>query len=394
MFYLSDPMASNYNLKLEDKLLLNCSLTRISEDNIKKIKQIIAMDLDWNYLIQLANMHRLSPLLYWNLNEISPEAIPPNLKRDLQEHFHRNVRKNLAMFKELLGVINILYEQGIVPIPYKGPVLAIMTYKNLGFRIFGDLDFYVPLKDVSQTSDILIKGGFEPWIELTSNQEKAFYKFQREYHFTNKETGITIEIKWKFLSSLLSIQNEPFFHENEFLREVDLDQFKVKTISPEYLILILSIHNASHSFSSLYRFCDISELIKSEDDINWQHLLEIAIDLGVQRIFMVNLDILRELFGIQLSEDFLEQIDNDEDVENISRDIIRRLFTVKPMGILEKITFHMKLREKRGDKFKTLLNMVFLPTPGVIESVSLPKVLEPVYYILRVFQMLKNIIHQ
>jgi len=387
-------MVGNYDLKPEDQLLLNCSLTRISEENIKKIKLLTTMDLDWNYLIQMAYQHRLSPLLYWHLNRISPEAIPNNLKLELKEHFHKNVQKNLMMFKELLEVLDILQKQGIVPIPYKGPVLAILIYKNLGFRIFGDLDFYVPLEDVPKTRDILVNEGYEPWEKLTSDQERSFYKFQREYHFINKSTGINLEIKWKFLSKLFSIQNEPFCHENEFLREVELDQFKVKTISPEYLVLILSIHNASHSFSSLYRFCDISELIKSEDDINWQHLLEIAGDLGVQRIFKVNLYILRELFGIQLSEDFLEQINNDKDVENISEGIIRRLFTPKPIGILEKVTFHMKLREKRVDKLKTVLNMVFLPTPGVIESVSLPKVLEPVYYILRAFQMLKNIIHQ
>lgn len=386
-------MVGKYDLKPEDQLLLACSLTRISEENIKRIKKLTNLDLDWDYLIDMAYKHRLSPLLYWHLNEISPELIPPDLKRTLKEDFNRNVRKNLLMFKELMEVLNVLKKEGITPIPYKGPVLAIMTYKNLGFRIFGDLDFYVQLKEVPQTRDILIQEGYEAWMELTSNQEKAFYKFQREYHFTNKETNITLEIKWKFLSTLVSIQNEPFFHENEFLREVDLDQFKVKTISPQYLIMILSIHNASHSFSSLYRFCDISELVKSEDNINWQYLLELAKDLGMQRIFMVNLYILRELFGIQLSEDFLEQINNDKDVENISEGIVRMLFTPKSIGILEKVTFHMKLREKRVDKLKTLLNMIFLPTPGVIEGVSLPLVLEPVYYILRVFQMLKNIIH-
>lgn len=386
-------MVGKYDLKPEDQLLLACSLTRISEENIKRIKKLTNLDLDWDYLIDMAYKHRLSPLLYWHLNEISPELIPPDLKRTLKEDFHRNVRKNLMMFKELMEVLNVLKKEGITPIPYKGPVMAIMTYKNLGFRIFGDLDLFVPLKEVPQTRDILIQEGYEAWMELTSNQEKAFYKFQREYHFTNKETNITLEIKWKFLSTLFSITNEPFCNETGFLREVDLDQFKVKTISPPYLILILSIHNASHSFSSLYRFCDISELVKSEDNINWQYLLEIAKDLGVQRIFMVNLYILRELFGIQLSEDFLEQINNDKDVENISEGIIRRLFTPKPIGILEKVTFHMKLREKRVDKLKTLLNMIFLPTPGVIEGVSLPLVLEPVYYILRVFQMLKNIIH-
>lgn len=385
-------MVGKYDLKPEDQLLLACSLTRISKENIKRIKKLTNLDLDLDYLIDMAYKHRLSPLLYWHLNEISPELIPPDLKRTLKEDFYRNVRKNLMMFKELMEVLNVLKKEGITPIPYKGPVLAIMTYKNLGFRIFGDLDFYVPLKDVSQTRDILIQEGYEPLMELTSNQEKAFYKFQREYHFTNKETGITIEIKWKFLSTLVSIQNEPFFHEKEFLREVDLEQFKVKTISPQYLILILSIHNASHSFSSLYRFCDISELIKSNDSINWKHLLEIAGDLGVQRIFMVNLYILRELFGIELPEEVLKEINSDEKVENISKDILRRLFTPKPFKMIEKVSLHMRLHKKGLDKLKILFGMIFLPTPQIIESISLPIFLEPVYYFIQLFHMLKYII--
>jgi len=386
-------MAENYNLKPEDQLLLSCSLTRLSEENIQRIKELTEMDLDWNYLVTMAYRHRLSPLLYWNLNKITPEVIPSNLKSELQVHFHKNVTKNLAMFKELLEVIRVLKKHGITPIPYKGPVLAIMTYENLGFRIFGDLDFYVPLEDVPKTSDLLIKEGYEPWMNLTSNQERVFYKFQREYHFTNKITSITLEIKWKFLSTLVSIQNEPFIHENQFFREVVLDQFRVKTVSPEYLILILSIHNASHSFSSLYRFCDLSELVKSEDTINWQHLLETASELGAKRIFMVNLYILIELFRIKLPDDILTIINADKDVANLSNDIIARMFTGKQMGIYEKISFHIKLREKRRDKLKTVMNRMFLPTPRVIESISLPLVLEPIYYVLRVFQMLKNIIH-
>lgn len=385
-------MASKYDLKPEDKLLLNCSLTQISEDNIKKIKQIAAMDLDWNYLIQMAYKHRLSPLLYWHLNEISPELIPPDLKRTLKEDFNRNVRKNLMMFKELIEVLNVLKKEGITAIPYKGPVLAIMTYKNLGFRIFGDLDLYVPLKDVPQTRDILIKEGYEAWMELTSNQEKAFYKFQREYHFTNKETGITIEIKWKFLSTLFSIVNEPFSNETGFLREVDLDQFNVKTISPQHLILILSIHNASHSFSSIYRFCDIFELIKSNNRINLQHLLEIANDLGVQRILMINFHILRELFGIQLPKEVLEEMNNDGNVEKISKDILRRLFQPKPFSMLEKVSLHIRLRKKVLDKLKTLFGMILLPTPQVIKRLSLPIFLEPVYYFIQFFHMLKYMI--
>lgn len=386
-------MAENYNLKHEDHVILNCSLTNLSEDNIKNIKHLTDMDLNWDYLINMAYQHRLSPLLYWHLNNTVPDKIPSNLKVELQENFRSNVTKNLAMFRELLEVIHVLQEHGINPIPYKGPVLAIMTYKNLGFRIFGDLDFYLPLKDVPWTKEILIEEGYEPGMELSPNQERAFYKFQREYHFTNKLTSITLEIKWKFLSTLFSINNETFLEEKEFFREVDVDQFKLKTVSPKYLILILSIHNASHSFSSLYRFCDISELIKSEDRINWQQLMDIASELGMKRIFLVNLYILRELFRIELSDDILKDIKSDSQVEKISCDVIRRLFTLKPRGVVGKAVFHIKSREKTIDKLKTFYNMVFLPTPGVIESVSLPWIFGPFYYILRVIQMLKNISH-
>jgi hypothetical protein len=83
---------------------------------------------------------------------------------------------------------------------------------------------------------------------------------------------------------------------------------------------------------------------------------------------------------------------NNSDVDEVSKDIIKRLFKSKTRGVLEKVVFHSHLREKRKDKLKTILIMIFLPTPGVIESVSLPRALEPLYYILRVFQMVKNVI--
>ena len=382
-------MSREYDLRIEDQLLLNCSITRISNEKIKDIRNLVNMDINWDYLVNMAQKHRLNYLLYWQLDKICPEKIPDNVKLKLQGDFQANVHRNLAMFRELVSVMNILKKHGITPIPYKGPVLAIMTYKNLGFRSFGDLDFYVSREDVSRTREILIENGYEPLMELSPNQEEAFHKFQREYHFNNKSTGITLEIKWKFLSMLPSI-NETFCHDSKFLSEVYLDQFKVKTVSPEPLILILAIHNASHSFSSLYRFCDLSEIIKSEESVNWWHLMETANKLRVCNIFMINLYILRELFQIELPDDVQEQF--DEDVAKLSEEIIKNFFRENKMGVLKKVGFNMRLREKRGDKIKVVLGMIFQPTPGVIDSVSLPPILQPLYYILRVFQMLKNVI--
>ena len=87
-------MAKNYVLKPEDQLILNCSLTNASEDNIKKINHLITLDLDWNYLIDLAYRHRLSTLLYWHLNEICPNEL--NAVYEKYEEIYQKKRERIV----------------------------------------------------------------------------------------------------------------------------------------------------------------------------------------------------------------------------------------------------------------------------------------------------------
>lgn len=382
-------MTRNFDLKIEDQLLLNCSSTKISDERIRKIQNLITRDLDWDYIVKMAQWHRLSYLLYWQLNEICPEKVPEDVKLKLQEDFNFNAKRNLAILRELVIVLDILQKRGITPIPYKGPVLAIMAYKNIGFRRFGDLDFYVRWEDVPRTKDILIENGYKSLMKLTPNQETAFYKFQREYHFKSKSTGITLEIKWKLFSTYHSINYKPFLSKPDFLKEIKIDSFILKTIAPEYLILLLSVHNATHFFSSLYRFCDLSELIISMDHINWQNLMNLADEIDTKRIFLVNMFILRELFMTPLPNNVIEEINCDKSVEKISKEIIHLLFSQKSIGKLEKVLYPLKLRERFLIKFKNFLFFIFLPTPEVIESVSLPRILQPLYYIIRVFYIFR-----
>ena len=73
------------DLKLtkEDKLLLLCARTPINDEIKDKIKSLIHKELDWNHLLKRAMLHKLTPLLYWNLNNICPRSIPP----EIIEHF-------------------------------------------------------------------------------------------------------------------------------------------------------------------------------------------------------------------------------------------------------------------------------------------------------------------
>ena len=64
----------------------------------------------------------------------------------------------MALFAGALRDIAALSRQGVEAIPFKGPVLALQAYGDLGLRVFRDLDFLV--RDDAVGTTIVALGGF------------------------------------------------------------------------------------------------------------------------------------------------------------------------------------------------------------------------------------------
>ncbi|NCQ92929.1 MAG: nucleotidyltransferase family protein [Microcystis aeruginosa LG13-03] len=92
----------------ENKLILYCSRTFLDFKNAKQLKVLEQKKIDWEYLINTATQHGVMPLLYWNLNQICPQAIPPNVLAQLQDGFYANGAENLFLAGELLNLLKLL----------------------------------------------------------------------------------------------------------------------------------------------------------------------------------------------------------------------------------------------------------------------------------------------
>ncbi len=151
--------------------------------------------------------HRLTPLLYWQLNNLCPDSIPPKIMERLKTFFHENARKNLLFMGELLKILDLFESNGITAIPYKGPILAIQTYGNLTFREFDDFDLFINQKDGLIAKKILQTEGYHSYLNLNEINEKKFFESQNDIQFSNKKTGIVLELHWKFSSLFFGPQN-------------------------------------------------------------------------------------------------------------------------------------------------------------------------------------------
>ena len=375
----------------EDKILLLCASTLKDRDAREKIIELLHGKLNWDYLLQRALQHKLMPLLYWNLKNL-PEEVPEDFLKELKDYFNANVRKNLLMTGELIKILELLKVDGINAIPFKGPVLANFAYGNISLREFNDLDIFVNKSDTSDVCKLMLSLGYE----LDSYPKKIdislYFKTQSEHKFINKNNKIIVEIHNKFQGHFFSFPISPeFLYKKNSLKTIVFNNNQISVLSNENLILMLCIHCARHDWSRLFWICDISEIIQSHK-INYLKLFENAEKLRVKRILLINLFLANDLFGLKLTEEIINQIKNDPNIENICIRLKRRLLSENngSLNIFERTLFDLKKRESLKMGLIDVFSSMLKPTYVDFEELPLPTFFYPLYYIIRPFLLLKR----
>jgi len=171
----------------------------------EELRELLRHDLDWKYLLATADRHCLIPLLYLHLNAAAPSLAPPHVMERLRRDNHENSRSNLFLTGELLKVVELLEENGVRAVSFKGPTLALRVYGDVGLRQFGDLDILVQRKDILKVKELLVSLGFKSTLELTSTQQAALLRFDCAYNFENRQ-GVMLDVHWNFVEQHFSIE--------------------------------------------------------------------------------------------------------------------------------------------------------------------------------------------
>jgi hypothetical protein len=191
----------------EDKILICVARPSLDVARTDRLRQLLRRDLDWQYLMALAQRHCLIPLLYYHVNSVDPLAVPQQAMSQLQEENDENTKSNLFLAGDLLKVSEFLAANGIHAIPFKGPTLALAVYGDIGLRQFSDLDILVKKQDVLRVKELLISRGFKPTPELTHAQQAALLRFDCSYNFDN-EQGVVLDVHWDFVPRYFSVELE------------------------------------------------------------------------------------------------------------------------------------------------------------------------------------------
>ena len=373
----------------EDKILLCCARVTIDTKIKDTILSLVNEDLDWQHIFEMASIHRLTPLLYYNLNSVCPDMIPDEILVELKECFQINTWKNLSMTGELIKILELLDNHGINAIPYKGPILADLAYGNLAMREFDDIDILINKSDALILKNLMLNNGYKLDIPIKI-KDTLYLNIDSEYRFFNKNNTIRTEINWNFEGIFFSFPFNPGFLFND-LKMYNFNGYKIKIFSPVNHLLILCIHSAKHDWKRLSWICDISEFLKHNKNINWDEVFEKAEKLSIKRLVIINLILANDLFQWEVPDKMLKEIKSDNIAIKLSNEVKCRIFNGnKPLKLFNKFIIDIRKRDKLQYGLKDSIYGLFKPSYADFQLLPLPEHLFGLYYLIRPFLLLKR----
>lgn len=373
-------------LRPESELLRLAAHPRPSEADLARLRLLAGNpDLAWEPLWRKAEIHGVQPLLAANLERAGLDALPAVWRERLSAFQRHNTWRNLYLTGQLARLIQLLAQNDIQAMPYKGVALAALLYGHVARRQLDDLDILVRPADALRARQVLeTQAGFRviwPNLPLNSAQERAHLAAKYDYALERPRDRLVLELHWSVTPAYLNIppQRAALWERLETLTLAGQTMWRFPA---EELLLILCAHGANHCWVKLQNVCDIAALPAALPHLDWERVAELARAWHCQRILALGLRLCAEMFGADcLPPAVLARAQADPTAGRLAAQARLRfgLENEHWLAPLEEPLFHWRMRERRRDRWRYAAAML-QPTVKDWASVRLPPRWHFLYY--------------
>lgn len=279
--------------KAAGEVLLRCTPANTDAESNDHLSRMMGKNFDWDYLVELADNHGITPLLLNNLTSHGlADRVPAEQLEHMNQTYQHTLFRNLVFSHELNSVLTTFQENGISAIVLKGVILAEELYGNPGLRPMSDMDILVPHDQIERAGELLLEMGYrQPSPETTWDHpfhESPFYK--------KKPFMLVIELHWRLDDDkLVEASHDAIWSRARWFRNADISAM---TLSPEDNLLYLSHHFSKHSDHILRLLNDIVELLKKfNGTLDWDYAIQTAREWGIGTVLYYTLKRAQEMLG-------------------------------------------------------------------------------------------------
>jgi hypothetical protein len=289
----------------------------VREEDIPAISRLLALDLDWHYLLEASIRHGVAPLFHRGLQQVADGvdvdgSIPPGIRQELQGLYEGNRARNRRLYGVIGEVAEALEGAGIAVMGLKDIQLGREVYPDLGLRPMGDVDLLIHEEDYERVAGCMASLGFVP---LPSPDIPFTRKYAWAHHFQRPADDVWIDMQWNVLQLEWDAYGEGNFDfEIERMwqgaRQMAIGDSKILVPRPEDMLFHLCLHLEGHHYAELILFCDIVEFLGHyAGRLDWQYLVRITKRYGVESSLYYVLFLTQQLFGVALPPVFWRELE-------------------------------------------------------------------------------------
>ncbi len=146
---------------MTDELLCYCLSMETETIKTDRLEQLSTSE--WERLLQQADRHGVTPLLYHRLKTLGSDAnIPVSILQRLRKTYLTSAARNVHLYHELSNVLAVLQKADIPVIVLKGAHLAEIVYGNIALRPMSDTDLLIKRQDLARSQQKLLETGYLP----------------------------------------------------------------------------------------------------------------------------------------------------------------------------------------------------------------------------------------
>jgi hypothetical protein len=375
----------------EKRLLVLCARTRLSAAAAKQIEEIVRGPLDWELLLSEATESGVTPLLDRQLRAIVLDSVPSAGKDQLRAACRANTVRSLFLTAELIKILEFFHSAGVQTLPYKGPVLAAQAYGDLALREFGDLDIVLCQRDMAKAHEVMIGLGYHPKFDWSVAPDVAASLIPGEYHYRDEGRRVIVE-----LHTERTLRHFPVPPDLDGLARrsvpVMVGGHEVRTFSVEDNIPILCVHGSKDFWERLSWIADISEMVQSHPNLDWDAVIQRAESFRAQRMLHLGLTLASNLLDAPLPDEIARRVQADHGAAALAGEVERRLLGRNLLGLDAAGRFHFRRRMLPGAfaGWRYTLRLAVMPAEEDWEIARLPGPLGPLYLALRPLRLLRK----
>lgn len=341
-----------FPLQPESELLVWCARTVVNDDLKERIRRRVQEPLDWGTVLDLARYHGVGPLLYRNLSACCADLVPAETMTLLRQKTQAGGLLNRLLAQELVLLCEAFAAESVPIMPIKGATLAVSAYGDLMLRDFSDLDLLVPETAVSKAESVLRARGYQR--QDPGTEPGVAEHEEGPYHvFIKPRTLFRIDLQWVMAHQYFTFQlDRPEVWQRR--TPVVLANQTVQGLSPEDLLIVLCVHGSKHAWDQLKWVCDVAELFRSHEQLDWERIFASASQWRCRRLLLMGLSLAEGLLGAPLPEAVRAQCRADSDVRALSRRMPWTLLDDPQAGVTEEqaALFYFTLKDSWWERWR------------------------------------------